>query len=39
MKYFCGTGAVGTGRFLLKCSMGRMECYERDVYHVGKYSR
>ena len=24
----------GLGRFLLKCSMGRIECYERDVYHV-----
>ena len=23
----------------LKCSMGRMECSKRDVYHVGKHSR
>ena len=23
----------------LKCSMGRRECYERDVHHVGKHSR
>ena len=23
----------------MKCSMGRMECYGRDVYNVGKYSR
>ena len=29
----------GLGRFQLKCSMGRMECYERDAYHVGKHSR
>ena len=27
------------GRFQLKCSMGRMECYKRDAYHVGKHSR
>ena len=26
-------------RFQLKCSMGRMECYKRYAYHVGKYSR
>ena len=37
MKYICGTGAVGTGE--LKCSMGRMERYKRDAYHVGKHSR
>ena len=37
MKYFCGTGAVRTGH--LKCSMGRMECSKKDVYHVGKHSR
>ena len=40
MKYFCGTGAVreqwGLGQ--LKCSMGRMEPYERDTYYVGKHS-
>ena len=23
----------------LKCSMGRMERYKRDAYHVGKHSR
>ena len=23
----------------LKCSMCRMECYKRDVYHVGKHYR
>ena len=23
----------------LKCSMGRMECYKGDVYHVGKHYR
>ena len=27
------------GLLQLKCSMGRMECYKRDVYHVGKHSR
>ena len=27
------------GRFQLKCSMGRMECYKMDAYHVGKHSR
>ena len=27
------------GRFQLKCSMGRMERYKRDAYHVGKHSR
>ena len=27
------------GRFQLKCSMGRMEGYKRDAYHVGKHSR
>ena len=26
-------------RFQLKCSMGRMECYKRYAYHVGKHSR
>ena len=40
MKYFCGMGAVreqwGLGQ--LKCSMGRMEPYERDAYHVGRHS-
>ena len=29
----------GLGRLQLKCSMGRMECYKRDAYHVGKHSR
>ena len=23
----------------LKCSIGRIECYQRDAYHVGKHSR
>ena len=23
----------------LKCGMGRLECYKRAVYHVGKHSR
>ena len=27
------------GLGLLKCSMGRMECYKTGVYHVGKHSR
>ena len=29
----------GLERLQLKCSMGRMECYKRDAYHVGKHSR
>ena len=37
MKYFCGTGAVGTGA--VEVRMGRMERYKRDAYHVGKHSR
>ena len=49
MKYFCGTGAVGTGavevqygsgaHHLMGSCMGRMECYKRDAYHVEKHSR
>ena len=27
------------GRLQLKCSMGRLECYKRDAYHVGKHFR
>ena len=29
----------GLGRFQLKYSMDRMECYKRDAYHVGKRPR
>ena len=29
----------GLGRFQLKYSMDRMECYKRDAYHVGKSPR
>ena len=29
----------GLGRFQLKCSMGRMECWKIDVYHVANQSK
>ena len=38
MKYFCDTGAVGTGVVEVQ-SVGRMKGYKRDAYHVGKHSR
>ena len=38
MKYFCGTGAVGsTGA--VEVQMGRIERNKRDAYHVRKHSR
>ena len=37
MKYFCGTGTVGTGA--VEVQFGRMERHKSDVYHVGKHSR
>ena len=39
MRYFCGTGAVGTGESQLKCSMGRMECCKRNAYHQPRPQR
>ena len=37
MKYFCGTGTVGTGA--VEVQFGRMERHKSDAYHVGKHSR
>ena len=39
MKYLCSTGTVGTGVVSVVAQYGRMKCYERDAYHVGKQLR
>ena len=38
-KWNISTALEQWGLGQLKCSMGRIECYKRDTYHVGKHSR